>query len=211
MNNTSPARKSDWNDGFLFVGNHLALDFLNTRPIQDDVSHELLQDFAAVLRWFQAAGLLSSGDRAALQRRWGSSAKAESWVEDVRRWRESLRKQVAKWENGETLDSAFVRDLNRRMALHPMLSRLKNNGETASVELWFEPYKAEDLVAPLAHSAAALFAEVDRKRVRQCGACVLHFYDISKKGTRCWCSMQLCGNRLKVAAYAARQRAAKQG
>src|SRR5438309_9482099 len=33
----------------------------------------------------------------------------------------------------------------------------------------------------------------------------LHFHDISKKGTRRWCSMQLCGNRLKVAACAARR------
>jgi predicted RNA-binding Zn ribbon-like protein len=47
---------------------------------------------------------------------------------------------------------------------------------------------------------------VDRNRVRKCDQCVLHFHDISKKGTRRWCSMQLCGNRLKVAAYAARQR-----
>jgi predicted RNA-binding Zn ribbon-like protein len=43
-------------------------------------------------------------------------------------------------------------------------------------------------------------------RVRKCDQCVLHFYDISKKGTRRWCSTQLCGNRQKVAAYAARRR-----
>ena len=51
-----------------------------------------------------------------------------------------------------------------------------------------------------------LFAHVDRNRVRKCGQCVLHFYDTSKKGTRRWCSMQLCGNRLKVVAYPARRR-----
>src|SRR6516164_5368126 len=49
-------------------------------------------------------------------------------------------------------------------------------------------------------------ASVDRTRVRKCGQCVLHFLDTSKKGTRRWCSMQLCGNRLKVAAYALRKR-----
>ncbi len=53
---------------------------------------------------------------------------------------------------------------------------------------------------------ATLFAHVDRARVRKCGQCVLHFHDTSKKGTRRWCSMRLCGNRVKVAAYAARQR-----
>ena len=49
---------SDWRDGFLFVGNHLALDFLNTRPVQNGEPMELLSDFGALLRWFQAAGLL---------------------------------------------------------------------------------------------------------------------------------------------------------
>jgi predicted RNA-binding Zn ribbon-like protein len=51
-----------------------------------------------------------------------------------------------------------------------------------------------------------LFANIDRRRVRKCDQCVLHFHDTSKKGTRRWCSMQLCGNRLKVASYAARRR-----
>ena len=87
-----------------------------------------------------------------------------------------------------------------------MLTRLKASGSTSATELWFDPDQPEDLFAPLAHSAAMLFAGVDRNRVRKCGQCVLHFYDTSKKGTRRWCSMQLCGNRLKVAAYAARQR-----
>jgi predicted RNA-binding Zn ribbon-like protein len=72
--------------------------------------------------------------------------------------------------------------------------------------LWFETAQPEDLLGPLAHAAATLFAETDRERVRKCGYCVLHFHDTSKKGTRRWCSMQLCGNRMKVAAYAARRR-----
>ena len=74
------------------------------------------------------------------------------------------------------------------------------------MELYFEPRQPEDLLTPLAHSAATLFAHVDRSRVRKCDQCVLYFHDTSKKGRRRWCSMQLCGNRRKVAAYAARQR-----
>ena len=85
-----------------------------------------------------------------------------------------------------------------------MATRLKTKG--SGTELWFEPRQPEELFAPLAHSAATLFADVDRNRVRKCAQCVLHFRDTSKKGTRRWCSMQLCGNRLKVAAYAARRR-----
>ena len=46
---------SDWNDGFLFVGNHLTLDFLNTRPVQNGEFVELLPDFSSLLRWLSAA------------------------------------------------------------------------------------------------------------------------------------------------------------
>jgi predicted RNA-binding Zn ribbon-like protein len=54
-----------------------------------------------------------------------------------------------------------------------------------------------------------LLAAVPRDRVRKCEheSCVLHFYDTSKKGSRRWCSMNLCGNKVKVAAYKERNRA----
>ena len=206
MTRASAKPHSDWKDGFLFVGNQLTLDFLNTRPVQDGEALELLPDFDAVLRWFQAAGLLSPGQRASLQEQWEDSARARRTVEVLRELREKLRKEVIAWENGGSLQRTMVDELNQLMADHPMLFRLKASGRAASTEMWFAPRQPEDLCAPLAHSAATLFADADRNRVRQCGECVLHFQDTSKKGTRRWCSMQLCGNRLKVAAYAARRR-----
>jgi predicted RNA-binding Zn ribbon-like protein len=197
---------SDWRDGFLFVGNQLALDFLNTRPVQDGEPMELLPDFGALLRWFQAVELISARDAANLEQQWGKSTQAQRTIEAVRELREKLRKEILAWEYGGVVHRSTVVELNRLMMDHPMLTRLKASGSVASTELWFGPRQPEDLFAPLAHSAATLFASVDRSRVRKCGQCVLHFYDTSKKGTRRWCSMQLCGNRLKVAAYAARQR-----
>src|SRR3989441_1806067 len=193
-------------DGFLFVGNQLALDFLNTRPVQNGVPMELLPDFSALLRWFQAAELLSARDVANLQQKWGKSARAQRTVEAFRELREKLRKEILAWEGGGAVHHSTVDDLNRLMADHPMRAKLKTSGSASSMEPWFEPRQPEDLLAPLAYSAATLFANVDRNRVRKCDQCVLHFYDTSKKGTRRWCSMQLCGNRLKVAAYATRRR-----
>src|SRR5215467_3079601 len=92
--------KSDWRDGFLFLGNHLALDFLNTCPVQNDEAVELLPDFDALLRWFQAADLLSSREAASLRQRWGESARAQQVVEAVRELRERLRKEVLARERG---------------------------------------------------------------------------------------------------------------
>ena len=123
----------------------------------------------------------------------------------MRELRERLRKEVLSREAGGAVNRAILDEVNRLMAEHPMLTRLKASGKASITELWFDPRRPEDLFAPLAHSAAMLFSQVDWNRVRKCGQCVLHFYDTSKKGTRRWCSMQLCGNRIKVAAYAARR------
>ena len=206
MSSTKPIRNSDWKDGFLFVGNHLALDFLNTRPVQNGEATELLPDFDALLRWSKAADLLTSGDVANLRQQWGESAQAQQIVKAMRELRERLRKEVLARERDSAVHRRAIDELNRLMAEHPMLTRMKASGSGPTKELWFDPRRPEDLFAPLAYSAATLFADVDRNRVRKCRQCVLHFYDTSKKGTRRWCSMRLCGNRLKVAAYAARQR-----
>ena len=197
---------SDWRDGFLCVGNQLALDFLNTRPVQSGEPMELLPDFGALLRWFQAAELLSSSQARSLLHDWGESVRARRTVDALRELREKLRKEILAWELGDAVRRSTIDELNRLMADHPMRTRLKAGRGSSSVELWFEPHQPEDLFAPLAHGAATLFASVNHQRVRKCDQCVLHFHDTSKKGTRRWCSMRLCGNRLKVAAYAARGR-----
>jgi len=197
---------ADWRDGFLFLGNQLALDFLNTRPVLDSEPVELLADFGALLRWFRAADLISPAEATNLERQWGDSGRAKRALQDIRELRERLRKEVITWERGDAIHPTTVDTLNRLMAEHAMLTRLKAAGRESSTELYFAPRQPEDLLAPLAHSAATLFARVEHTRIRKCAQCVLHFLDTSKKGTRRWCSMQLCGNRHKVAAYAARQR-----
>ena len=199
---------SPWKDGFLFLGNNLALDLLNTRPVQNGEAVELLPDFDALLRWFQATGLLTAAEVARVRQRWGTSVRALRTLETVKELRERLRKQVLAWEGGHTAHPSVVEELNRLMAEHPVRFRLKAARDALSKETWFAVDQPEGLLSPLAHSAATLFAEAEQDRVRKCEQCVLHFHDTSKKGTRRWCSMQLCGNRLKVAAYAARRRMA---
>jgi len=206
MSKAELKRNRDWKEGFLFLGNDLVLDFLNTRPVQHGEPLELLSDFSALLRWFQAAGQLSPREAANLQQQWGKSGRARRAVDAMRELREKLRKEILSWERSGAVHHSAVDELNQLMADHPMRPRLNAGGSGLFTELYFEPRQPEDLFAPLAHGAAMLLANVDPKRVRKCRQCVLHFHDTSKKGTRCWCSMRLCGNRHKVAAYAARQR-----
>lgn len=197
---------SDRKDGFLFVGNELVLDFLNTRLVQNGEPVELLPDFGAILRWFRAADVLHSQEFTRLRSQWHEMPKAQKITESMRKLREDLRKGILAWEHGNVIHRSTIDELNRLTQQHPMGTRVIAHGSVYATEVWFELRQPEDLFAPLAHSAARLITEVDRRRVRKCNQCVLHFHDTSKKGTRRWCSMQICGNRVKVAAYAARQR-----
>ncbi|MCR8576333.1 CGNR zinc finger domain-containing protein [Streptomyces sp. Isolate_219] len=47
-------------------------------------------------------------------------------------------------------------------------------------------------------------------RIRRCAhsACILHFFDTSRNGTRRWCSMATCGNRAKASRHYAKAREA---
>ena len=197
---------SDWKDGFLFVGNELVLDFLNTRPVQNCETRELIGDFDALLRWFRAADVLNAQELSRLKRRWRGTSKAQKATEAMRQLRENLRAQIMAWEAGGALRPSIMESLNAKMAENPMGAKLTVRGNAYSTVSQFDLREPGDLFGPLAYSAAKLFSQVDRKRVRKCNQCVLHFHDTSKKGTRRWCSMNLCGNRLKVAAYAARRR-----
>jgi predicted RNA-binding Zn ribbon-like protein len=73
-------------------------------------------------------------------------------------------------------------------------------------ETAFELRRPTDLWAPIVAATADLLAESDSSRLRKCESCVLHFLDTSKKGSRRWCSMNICGNKIKVAAYQRRKR-----
>ena len=63
------------------------------------------------------------------------------------------------------------------------------------------------LLAALARSAAELLVEGPRAPIRRCAnsSCRLFFYDDSRTHRRRWCSMAVCGNRHKVAAFLSRR------
>lgn len=197
---------SDWGDGFLFLGNHLALDFVNTRPAPKGEPVELLTDFRTLLKWFQTAEVIDSADAARLNHVDSDSEKAHALATALS-FREKLRRAVSTVEHNNGVPPEMIKEINRLMASHPVLHRLEYDGKGAwSFKQWFRPDGPEDLLAPLAYAAAQLFTETDFTRIRKCANCILHFQDTSKKANRRWCSMRLCGNRFKVAAYAAKHR-----
>jgi hypothetical protein len=116
MNDAGKQKISDWKAGFLFVGNQLTMDLLNTRPIPENEPVELLPDLAALLRWFQAAELLSPRKAASFLRQWSDSRRAHQVLEAIRELRERLRGEVLAWEAGAAVRHATIEELNGLMA-----------------------------------------------------------------------------------------------
>jgi predicted RNA-binding Zn ribbon-like protein len=196
---------NDWRDGFLFVGNHLVLDFINTGPIMDGEPVELLPDASALARWLGAASLVNKSESARLMRRW-SAPEFAAGVQELREFRERVRETVLKMEQGEQVSPGVLKSLNGLLVKYPDLEQVAEGEAGFEWRRHFAPEIPEHAFAPLADAFADLLTAIPVSRLRKCNSCVLHFYDTSKKGTRVWCSMNLCGNRAKVAAYADRQR-----
>jgi predicted RNA-binding Zn ribbon-like protein len=194
----------DWRDGFLFVANQLSLDFLNTRPMIDGSPRELLPDSAALLRWLVAAGLLTEQQAGEASKVW--PAKSAAGLEKLREFREDYRRVVLEMEAGRPPAPAFIGRVNALLAEHAFVDEIVRSDPGWKRKRRFDPRRPEDAFGPLLDDAANLLTNADRSKIRKCAKCVLHFYDTSKKGTRRWCSMNLCGNRAKVAAYARRKR-----
>jgi predicted RNA-binding Zn ribbon-like protein len=196
----------EWKDGFLFVANRPILDFLNTKPILADGPTELLPDFRALERWLIASGTVTSAKAKATLRSWRNSTETAAFLERLIVFREKLREAISRIEGGSAPADAFLTEVNSRLLQHPLPSLLHKRDGKVIRETSFELRRPTDLWAPIIDATADLLAETESSRIRKCESCVVHFFDTSKKGSRRWCSMNICGNRLKVAAYQRRKR-----
>lgn len=199
---------SDWRDGFLFVGNQLSLDFLNTRLVVDGNPSELLSDGPSLARWLNAARLVSPREAKRLGRSWSGPVFA-AMLGDIREFRERLRQAVLRMEAGGAPSRGFIAEVNRLLSGHPYVDKVVQTDSGPVLGKQFDPQAPLDVFAPVMAGVASLLTLPDKSRVRKCGNCVAHFHDTSKKGTRHWCSMNICGNRSKVASYSRRKRAGK--
>jgi predicted RNA-binding Zn ribbon-like protein len=184
----------------LFLAGHPALDFLNTRlSVGEDVV-DILQSNEDVLIWLKEAGFSIS-----IEGKPGSTTLLRS----ARRLRENIRSLVEKRKSGNRGDPSV---LNRFLAAcwsHPQLVWRKS--DTLTIQTVRRQETAESILAPVAEAAANLLTTADFDLIKHCegDACLMWFSDQTKSHNRRWCSMEMCGNRHKVAAYRVRGRSEK--
>jgi len=204
--NAASQESNEWIDGFLFVANRPILDLLNTKPVLAAGPTELLPDVRALERWLIASGTVTSAKAKATVRSWRNSTEAAAFLEQLIAFREKLREAVLRIGSGST-PSAFLTEVNSLLLRYPLPALLHKRIGKIIRETSFELSRPTNLWAPIIDATADLLAETESSRIRKCESCVVHFFDTSKKGSRRWCSMNICGNKLKVAAYQRRKRA----
>jgi predicted RNA-binding Zn ribbon-like protein len=196
----------EWIDGFLFVANKSILDFLNTKPVLEEGPTELLSDVRALERWLIASDMVTSPKAKAAVRGWRQSPEAAAFLDQLITFRERLREAVVRIESGSSPTDAFLAEVNSLLLQYPRLTSLHKRSGKVIRETLFEPRRPAHLWVPIIDATADLLVETESSRIRKCESCVVHFFDTSKKGSRRWCSMNICGNKLKVAAYQRRKR-----
>ncbi|MGB6007206.1 CGNR zinc finger domain-containing protein [Castellaniella sp.] len=180
-----------------FVADNLALDFINTRYGSGEAARECFADDRNVLDWLKSAGV-AAPDVAeapvgllALARRLRADAKT------------LLDAALAGTQARASLVNQILEQGRRSM-------KLEWDGQSARFTIVRGPRgtDAASLLEPVAAALATLLADGPLDRVRQCEGegCSMLFCDQTKSRRRRWCSMAVCGNRMKVAAFRARRK-----
>lgn len=140
-----------------------------------------------------------------LAERFAVTASGERDLKDAH----TLREAIAHVANAASVDKDPLRrdvDIINLYAATPDLPPRLDGG---SRQAGRTSPRAAQALSTIARDAVTVFNGEDAGTIRTCDAadCDLIYLDISRAGTRRWCSMQRCGNRHKVRQHRARQRA----
>jgi predicted RNA-binding Zn ribbon-like protein len=194
-----------------FVGDHPALNFLNSIASPKDVPVEWLRDGRDLVDWLEQANLIPA-DASVRYRQSNDQRALDGVARRARKFREWLRRFVTRHLGKPLTPSAAkkIGPLNELLAKDTGYPSVEAAGGAQGLRLrrarrWQLP---DELLYPIAEAAADLVCSVDFRLIRGCEGtvCSLLFLDRTKAHARRWCSMAACGNRAKAAAHRARKR-----
>ena len=193
---------------FYFVGNSLALDLANTLAADSEGREvDLIGSFDDLIDWALEAKILDRRQATEAKRDTDKSARSSLLIQ-TKKLRDALKSTAASLAASKAVPKAAIEQINSLLAEkkgHFEIVR-GSDGYKSRLNIGYDDLR--DLMLPVAESAMRLLCDGDLSLVKKCGnpACVLHFYDTSKRHGRKWCSMSACGNRAKAAAFYDRNR-----
>jgi predicted RNA-binding Zn ribbon-like protein len=193
---------------FVFVGNHPCLDFINTELVMNGTPTDLLERFEDLVDWLVKTHTLSKKDAEARSGELRQDLKIQILAQ-AKTFRTTLRRMVEHIVNENRVPESAVTAINQLLRACSGYRELARTRSNAFKEVFIASADSKDaFLASLAIFASDLLRTADLTLIKKCKnpACVLYFYDTTKNHARNWCSMQLCGNREKVAAYFRRKR-----
>lgn len=195
---------------FYFIGNHVVLDYINTKIAVDGSPLDLFQEMRDVLDWLVKTNLFSAEEAENFSRRWKGSKEWKEILHAAIQLRGTLLSMLDKIRAGDHIAEEELHEVNQYLNRRMMNMALVQKDKGIALENRLIIEKPSDILSPVAEAAARFFSDYDLQLVKKCGnpACVLRFYDNSKNSTRRWCSQKTCGNRMKVAAFLKRKKMA---
>jgi predicted RNA-binding Zn ribbon-like protein len=196
---------------FIVIADNLSLDFLNTQIVDEGKPKDLLNDFEDFIEWSEAVKLIEVSQSEKLIHDWARQSETKKFFAEVKEFRHALREMVEAITKIKAVKPSTIKMINA------ILNLSYGYHELVKTESGFEKRfrtnfdKPQQLLIPIAESAADLIAFGNPKNLRKCegSTCILYFYDTTKNHGRRWCSMNACGNRAKAAAFYKRQRRKK--
>jgi len=181
------------------VGGRLCLDLVNVTPVPHTLSWEELIHFLEAAR---VVSVERSAQLLALPQ--SDPQAAEALLLKARQLCSSLRRLFTSMHRKQRIASEWVEPVNDILRITEGHDELLCEKGIWRIEFIAREGGLDWLLAAVARSAAELVAEGPGARLRLCAnpRCGLFFHDNSRTHRRRWCSMAICGNRNKVAAFA---------
>lgn len=178
-----------------FVGEPLALDLVNTRPLMGEERVDLIGDTQGLGGWLrQQAGRLPKSLLVRIDQ-FGAEH-----LEAVHALRDHVASAIRHLMEGRDVPAADIAGLNTAMRLASVTRKLEW-GDAPAVVSERSGSPGVQLAGFLAEDAALLLAGPDAGLIRECEAddCVMLF--VGNNARRRWCSAARCGNRVRVSRY----------
>ena len=182
----------------LFAGN-LCLEFADTSRAAD--KDEELHSIEDVLQWASKAGVISSAACGRLAQHYaGNRRLATADLTKAIGARDLLRSIFTGIANGRPLRDRDLSELNFALAQTPAVLRVREHSGTFGTHWGSAAEGLSQILFPVLADAANLLVSDRLGRVRECDStdCTKLFVDESRNGSRRWCDMNACGNRMKA-------------
>ena len=187
---THASKRDDMQDGFVFRGEVLALDFANTAIAVRGKPQELLREPADLDRWWAAVKARYALRDADVP---PASPALFAAAHELRAALHRIYIAILQSQGSAEEDLAMV---NGALAMARSTLTQDESGSFQQTDI-LEP-DGSFLLFQVARSTLCLLTAGDLRRLHQCRneRCVLLFYDTTKSGTRQWCSLD-CFNRTR--------------